>query len=190
MSDQYGSFDNPYGDAPYSGQQPPPYGQRPPYGGPPAPYGKSPARRPGTVTAAAVITIVLSALVALFGAALLVGTLVDHDGAVRKIAEDRRFKDYDPEDFVNLLTGMGVLFLVLSILAIIAAVFVLRRSTAARIVLVVLCAATIVLSAISIAAVVSLLTLIAAILVIVFLFVGGANAWFRGTMIVPHDQPW
>ncbi|SFO37788.1 hypothetical protein SAMN05660359_02989 [Geodermatophilus obscurus] len=69
---QPGSYgQQPHGQAPY-GQQPyeqQPYGQPAPYGGSggPSPYGGAPAgRRPGTVTAAAVIGIVWGAIGALF----------------------------------------------------------------------------------------------------------------------------
>src|ERR671920_760725 len=70
MSDP-GPTHQPYGQDPYGqqpGGQPYPYGQQSPYSQ--QPYGQQPGgdRRPGTVTAAAWITIVLSAITAaLFG---------------------------------------------------------------------------------------------------------------------------
>jgi len=59
-------------------------------------------------------------------------------------------------------------------------VLVLRRSNAARITLVVSSAMTAIFSLLSITSLVSAITLLAGIAVIVLLFVGGANDWFKG----------
>jgi len=59
-------------------------------------------------------------------------------------------------------------------------VLVLRRSNAARITLVVSSAVTAVISLFGIGSGVSAVTLLAAVAVIVLLFVGGANDWFKG----------
>ena len=60
------------------------------------------------------------------------------------------------------------------------AVLVLRRSNAARITLVVSSAVTALISLFGIGSGVSAITLLAAVAVIVLLFVGGANDWFKG----------
>lgn len=168
MSDPYGSFeDNPYGSAPYAGQPPPP----------PGPPGPMP--RPGNVTAAAVITIVFSGLAALFGVLVTVVALSDRAGLARELRKDDRYADVDVDTVVSAAAGIGVGLIVLSIAAIVAAAFVLRGSNVARVILVVLSVITLVVSLLGIASGFSIVTALAAIVVIVLLFVGRANAWFR-----------
>ena len=72
------------------------------------------------------------------------------------------------------------MFLVWCLIACILAVLVLRRSNAARITLVVSSAVTALFSLFGIGSGVSAVTLLAAVAVIVLLFVGGANDWFKG----------
>lgn len=169
MSDPYGSFeDNPYGMAPYSGQQPPP-----PPGQP------EPMARPGNVTAAAVITIVCSALVALFGLLVTIVALGNRDGLARQLEKDDRYAGIDVDSVVRAAAGLGIGVIVLSVAAIVAAVFVLRGSSAARIVLVILSAISLAVSLLAIASGFSIVVVLAAIVVIVLLFTGRASAWFR-----------
>lgn len=182
MSDPYGSFEeNPYGTAPYAGQPPPP-----PHGphGPPGPMG-----RPANVTAAAVVTIACSALVALFGVLVTVVALGDRDALARQLEKDDRYAGIDVDSVVRAAAGVGIGVIVLSVAAIITAAFVLRGSSAARIILVILSAISIVVSLLAIASGVSIVITLAAIVVIVLLFTGGANDWFRRTKIVPYGQP-
>lgn len=200
MSDpqEPGPTHTPYGQP--SGQ-PDPYGQSSPYGQPPSgepsPYGQqydqqygqaygqygqpTSDRRPGTVTAAAWITIVLSAIVAaVFGFATL-ALIVARDQVITEMERVPEFQDanIDADAAVGVLVAVMLGFLVWSLIAVVLAVFVLKRSNVARILLVISCSVTALLSLLSITSVISAVWLIAAVAVIVMLFAGGASAWFK-----------
>ena len=190
------SDSNPYGSPQPYGQ---PYGQPPglqPHPGdiPPADRG----RRPGTVTTAAVITIVTSALVLLAGLGFVilgsVGSEAFYDGV--RDGSGGAYDDFDNEELQTLVLGIGVVLAVWSAGAILLAVLVLRRSSVARVLLVISAGISLVVSLIAILSLVSALTFIAAVAAIVLLFTGGANDWFarRGDAppVLPTgtSQPW
>ena len=175
-----------------------PYGQPAgtPYGGQPhgapAPAGLRDGgsdRRPGTVTAAAVITIVTSALVLLaglgFGVLGAVGSEAFYDGV--RDGGRGAYDDFDNGELQTLVLAIGVVFAVWSAAAILLGVLVLRRSSVARVLLVISASLSLVLSLLGILSLVSVVTFIAAVAVIVLLFVGGANDWFARRAPV---QPW
>lgn len=173
---------------PYGAPQPPPYPYAP-VGG--APY--QPDDRPGTVLAAAIITFVLAGLAALLGLLCLVLAVTVADDLLKAV----RDQGYDTSDFTShdLAVGfaaVGVVTTALSIAALVAAIFVLRRSRAARVVLTVLSGLTIALSLLTITSVVSVVTLAGAIAVIVLLFVQRSNRWFaRQSPTPPYPgAPW
>ena len=175
---------NPYGQPtqPPAYAQPPAYGQQPAYGQPGYPYGPATDRRPGSVTAAAVITLIFSGLSLLLYAFALIALLVARDEVVTAITEEPQFEDLGisaDAAYGAILAFVGV-FLVWSLIAGILAVLVLRRSNAARITLVVSSSVTALISLFGIGSGVSAITLLAAVAVIVLLFVGGANDWFKG----------
>jgi hypothetical protein len=169
----------PYGQPGYS--QHPGYGAAPQQPGYPA-YGAAasvPDRRPGTVTAAAVITIVLSSL------SILGGVLIAVVGATmaQDMEDELDKRGYDTggittHEFVVGLSVLGVVMALVSLAALIAAIFVLRRSAAARIVLTVMSALCIAVSLVGIASGGSVVTLVGAIVVIVLLYRRPSNAWF------------
>jgi hypothetical protein len=178
----------PYGQQPQYDQQS--YGQQPQYGqqyGQPQygqAYGPSDDRRPGTVTAAAWITIVFSGLVAVGFGLLALAFVVARDEFVDGFDEAMRDSGtVDPGISAESAAGLVVAFLgvfaVWSLIAIVLAVFVLRRSNAARILLVISASVTALLSLVLIMSVLSALPLIAAVAVIVLLFSGGAGDWFK-----------
>jgi hypothetical protein len=173
---------NPYGQP----TQPPPYGQQTPYGQQ-APYGPGYAgpdsdKRPGSVTGAAVITLIFSGLSVLLYAFLLIGMVVAKDEVLDAITQSPDFEDLgiSPDSAFGGIVAFVAVFLVWCMIACVLAVLVLRRSNAARITLVVSSAMTAVFSLLSIGSLVSAITLLAGIAVIVLLFVGGANDWFKG----------
>lgn len=184
---------NPYGQPPAAdpyGQpaQQPPYGQQPAYGQPAygqpayagAPGG-DPDRRPGTVTAAGIITIVVGGLSLLLFGGLLIGLLVAKDTVLDEIKNAEGFEEagISANDALGAAVGvMGVLAL-WCLIATILGFLVLRRSNGARITLVVSSAVTALFSLLAIGSGVSAVNLIAAIAVIVLLFTGGAGAWFK-----------
>ena len=178
----------PYGQQPQYGQQQ--YGQQPHYGqqyGQPQygqSYGPSGDRRPGTVTAAAWITIAFSGLIAIGFGLLALAFLVARDEFVDgfdQAVNDSGTPDagISAESAAGLVVAFLAVFAVWSVIAVVLAIFVLRRSNAARILLVISASVTALLSLLAIMSVLSALPLIAAVAVIVLLFTGGAGDWFK-----------
>lgn len=165
-----------------------PYGSYDPHAAPgwPAGQGMPPTftvdRRPGTVTAAAVITMVLSSLAAAGGIVFAILGAADRGGLRKQLVDSSSFRDqYSISDIDAVITAMvvvSIVTVVLGLLAIVLAVGVLRRSRVARVLLTVLAAITIVPSAFASFGAVGLPWLAGAITVIVLLYVGGANRWF------------
>jgi hypothetical protein len=159
-----------------------PYGAPPPPSYPYVPIGGTPHEpddRPGTVLAAAIITFVLAGLTALLGLLCLVVAVTVADDLLKAV----RDQGYDTSGFTShdLAIGfavVGVAVMLLSLGAVVTAIFVLRRSQAARVLLTVLSGVTIALSLLTITSVVSVATLGGAIAVIVLLFVQRSTRWF------------
>lgn len=172
-----------------------------PYGGPPPYAGQlggsreearrpEESRRPGTVTTAAVITIVTSTLVLLAGIGFVILGALGSETFYDSVREGGRgaYDDFDNDDLEALVLGIGVVLAVWSVAAIVLGVLVLRRSSVARVLLVISAALSLLLSLLAILSLVSALTFIAAVAVIVLLFTGGANDWFARRR--PAQQPW
>lgn len=179
MSDQEpGPTHTPYGQPdPYGQQgQPSPYGQQPSYGAPPV----QTDRRPGTVTAAAWITIVFSGLTAVLFGFTGLALLVARDQVITEMERVPEFQDagIDADAAVGVLVAFILGLVVWALIALVLAVFVLRRSNVARILLVISSAVVALLSLLGITSGVSAITLIASVATIVLLFVGGAGDWF------------
>ncbi|HEX5918835.1 MAG TPA: DUF2304 domain-containing protein [Nocardioides sp.] len=171
-----GPTHQPYGQDPY-GQQPSyPYGQQPSYGQPVV------DRRPATVTAAAWITIVFSAITAALFGFTGVALLVARDQVITEIERVPEFQDanIDADAAVGVMVAVVLGLVVWAIIAIVLAVLVLRRSNVARILLVISSAVVALFSLLGVTSGVSVVTLVASIMVIVLLFVGGASDWFKG----------
>ena len=162
----------PYGQQPYGGYAPHQYGG--PGYGPPGFGRRDPNARPGTVLAAGIVTIVLSGL-SLLGALLMLII-----GMAMSSIDDEVFEGTD--NALQIGAVVVAVWFAWSMAAILLAIFTLRRSRGARIALVVSSGLTIVASLVSIAGggFGSVLTLLGAIAVIVLLFTGGANEWYRG----------
>lgn len=165
---QYGQPE--YGQPQY-GQ--PGYGQ-PGYGGGPV----VPQKRPGGVTAAGVITIVLASVAALAGALVALAYLIDKEGFANQIDDSDAFTGVGVEaaDVATFLFVVFLVVLVLAAFAILAAIRMLKGSAGMRLALVVLSAITILIGILTIP--VGLLWSVAAIAVIILCFAGGASAWF------------
>lgn len=190
-----------------------------PYGQPPAPYGGSggqdaggqygqPARdpylpdygqydagekRPGSVTAAAVTTLVLAGLTAALALVATVALVVAKDDFLREM--QKGIDKQDPNTSVDASTLYGVFLVVMVVLvlwalgACLLAVFVLRRSNVARIMLVISASITGLLSLLGLQSGVSVVTLVGSVVVIVLLFTGRARAWFKGKGAPGGPQP-
>lgn len=197
----------PYGQPPYGaapapppqpGTWPPnPYAQQPqqpyPSYAPYAPQGGRPdemGARPRPVTAASIITIVLSGITAILGVILaVVGAAVSDD-----LLSDLADRGYDITNVTSheLAVGLAVIggFVVVAALAaIVAAIFVLRRSRGARVVLTVFSALTILTSLVTITSIVAVLPLAGAIATIVLLHQRSSSEWFAGRGAQPPTYP-
>ncbi len=134
------------------------------------------------MTAAAVITLIFSGLSLLLYAFALIALVVARNEVLTAITEEPGFEDFgvSADSAFGAIVAFVSVFLVWSLIACVLAVLVLRRSNAARITLVVSSAVTALFSLLGITSGVSAITLLAAVAVIVLLFVGGANEWFKG----------
>ncbi|MBC7595212.1 MAG: hypothetical protein H7288_14950 [Kineosporiaceae bacterium] len=167
----------------------------PPYPGPPAaPHGSpsyesgfslqgNPNVRPGTVTAAAWITIGLSVIGLLGSLALMSVTSRAVDYVIEHPNEfDVKSSDLPAAaDLRSVLGGIAVVLVVASALAIVAAIGTLKRRAWGRISLVVLSAFTALISIPLSLGLIGLPWLGGSIAVIVLLFTNRANTWFRSS---------
>jgi hypothetical protein len=138
-----------------------------------------PSKRPGTLTAAGVITIVMSSIALLgFGplALIILGDRAEFENNIARYARD---PDYDLSDVVTVLGVVSLVAALMSLTAVVLGALLLRNKRV-RIALVVLSSIALLMSffAVLTGAFLGLLWVIAAILVIVFCFVGGAGTWF------------
>jgi hypothetical protein len=131
-----------------------------------------PTKRPGTLTAAAVITIVMSGIAFVVMGAFALWFLADRDGMETSdfMIDFALDMDMTPDDATSFFGIYSVIATLLAAAAIVLAVMLLQDKQV-RIPLVVLSAITILMG------IATIVWTIAAILVIVFCFVGGANAW-------------
>jgi hypothetical protein len=166
-----------YGPPPPSPPPPPPPGYQPYTAyAPPPPNPVVPTKRPGTLTAAGIITIVMSSLALLGTGIVAAWFLVDR----QSMETNKDFIDMADQSGANvedLVTTIGVVSIIGSVLSIAAIVLaaLLLKNKRVRIALVVLTSIAIVASLFAFP--LGLLWVIAEILVIVFCFVGGASAW-------------
>lgn len=180
------------GQQPY-GQQG--YGQQSQYG---SPYGQHPAesspypsKRPGVVTAAAIIAMVMSALTGLVWLGVGLLAVASGDSIIDEVRNDRDAREQLDEagiSFTELQDGIevfGIVALVggvLFLLAIIPAVGVLRGSGVARVILTILSVVALLIGLFFtvFGAGIGIPWAIAAALVLILLYVGDAGPWFAG----------
>lgn len=176
------------------GQPAPQYGQ-PGYYSEPVPPDPDADKRPGPVTAAAVLTMVFAGLTLALLILAVFGLLVERDSFLEELDNEPGLEDVSADDlFAVMMIVLGV-FLVWSLVAIILAILVMRRSNAARILLIISAAMTAVFSLLVILSAVSAATLIAGISVVVMLITGSARDWFARKNAPPQmpmgtTQPW
>ncbi len=171
---------------PYAEPRPPQpaWQQAPQPGQQPHPAWSAPEqlRRPGTVTAAAVLALLGSALGLLVGASVLVVLAVSPatvEDAITAEAELERL-DLTLDQVVAVLWGTGALMVLWSLVSAVLAFLVLRRSTVARVLLAVSSGMAALLSLLAILSGVALVTLLLGVVTLALLFTGGANDWFAG----------
>ncbi len=182
--------ESPYGTPPPAGQ---PFGQQPygspyggqpggQYGGPPAFGATDPNKRPGTVTAASIITLIFSGLslvLFLFGT---VAALVAREDMVRELNRELRnesaFDGITGDDVAVFIVAAFAIMAVWCLLTMVFAVLAMRRKNWARVLVVISSVVTALFSLLAILSGISMVTLAASIAVIVLYFVGGANQWY------------
>ncbi len=173
-----------------------PYGQpQPPnpYAPPSLPAPSSRGRRPGTVTAAAAITILMSVLTVGFSLLVVAVIAVARD---EMLAEMRRQPEWselgvDGDVFLSVMLVGSVVVALLGVVGAVLGGFTLARSSIARILLVILCGFVALASLLAIMSLISAVPLVMAVLTIVLLFTGGANDWFAGRQpAVPPTVPY
>lgn len=178
-----------YGQAPFP-QQPPAYGQ------PAYPAGVDPDKRPGTVTAAAIIAMVFSGLTFVASVIGAIALVAAKDDMVDEIRKEPTFDDVsNPEDIVTFLVVLVVVLAIWCLVSIVLAVLAMRRSNVARILLVISSVVAALLSLLAITSLISFVTLAAAVTATVLLLVGRAGEWYarKGTQAqlpVGTTQPW
>lgn len=175
----YGEPANPYGQQPAYGQPPPAYG--PPGAWQPLPPDPDADKRPGTVTAAAVLTMVFAGLTAALFAFAMAGLVVERDAFLEELDNEPGLEDVNPDDLFAVLMIVLAVFLVWSLVAIVLAILVMRRSNLARVLLIISAAMSALFSLLAILSAVSAASLIAGISVLVMLLSGSARDWFTRT---------
>ncbi|MBF4768716.1 hypothetical protein ISU10_13170 [Nocardioides agariphilus] len=193
---------NPYQAAPQQPQQPQqpygqytsPYGQQLPPAGPLGDgldmYGRPLTRgvsdgRPGTVTAAGWITIVLSGLTGALFAFLTLALIVAKDDVLtevdKAIAEQGATGDFDAEAAFGVFVAIMLVFTIWCVIATVLGVMVLRRGKVARILLIIsaVVAGLLCLLMTIGGAFFMVLWLLACVLVVILLCLGDASQWFR-----------
>ena len=158
----------------------------PAYGAPPAhPSEADRGKRPGTVTAAAVLTWVGCALAAV--GSVLLAALSGADAFLDSFLQetDGQFTRGEAQ---GLLVGVGVVGFVWSVIASVLAVLTVKRHGWARIVLTVSAVMAAMTSLVLILSFFSVVTLVLAVAAVVLLYVGGANDWFAHRTGQQHQQ--
>ncbi|MDQ3157097.1 MAG: hypothetical protein M3Q98_10295 [Actinomycetota bacterium] len=173
---------------PYPAAPPPPAS---PYGAPTYQPGNQPQgdpnARPGTVTSAAWIAIVLSVLGLLGSLGIMAVTSRAVDYVIEHPEEfDAQASDMPAaSDLRSVLTVFAAIFIVASVIGILAAFATLKRQGWGRILLVVMSTLAALVSIPFSLGLVGLPWLAGSIAVIVLLFTNHANAWFRGGVQQP-----
>lgn len=146
--------------------------------------GHDPGKRPGGVTAAAIITIVASGITFAGLAVSMIYILASRadfvDQLDDELSSNSAYEDISPETIANVAIGLLVVMAIWCLAAIVLAIATMRRSNGARIALIVSAALSALFSLLGALVIVPLVLTIASIATIVLLFTGGAGAWFAG----------
>ncbi|UYM06046.1 hypothetical protein [Solicola gregarius] len=176
----------------YPPNQPPQYQQ--PYGTP-YPTGQESGygyggyaphiERPGSVTAGAVIAIVLSGISALAALGSLVGVIAAWNSMIDEFRSDPGQYELTADQIDQIAdakAGVVVFVVIWAIIAafgVVVAVLAIKGQNWARITLTVLAAISLVIGLILITSFISAIWVLGSIACIICLFVGGANDWYR-----------
>lgn len=139
-----------------------------------------PSRRPGTVTAACILTGVFASLAIVAAAVMLVMVTAGRDEFVDEWEAEADLDGLDvvPGTAANVIGVVMAVCIVLAVFAIVVAVAAFRRSSAARVTLMVLSGLTAVVSLVLSIAIVPFLWVIASTVTLILLFTTSANQWY------------
>ena len=176
----------------YPSNQPPQYQQ--PYGSPYPTGAESGSmysgyaphmERPGTVTAGAVIAMVLSGISALAALGSLIGVLAAWDSMIDEFRSDPGQYELTADQIDQIADAQAgvivfvVVWLAIAVFGVMVALLTLKGQNWARIMLTVLASLSLVVGLILITSIISAIWVVGSIACIICLFVGGANDWFR-----------
>jgi GNAT superfamily N-acetyltransferase len=160
----------------------------------PAPVSPAPPvdRRPGTVTAAAVLAMAGSLLGLLAGLAVMLVLAVSPSTVEDAITSDSQFQRVDlaAQQVVAVLWGTSAVMVLWSLAAIVLTVLTLRRNSVARILLAVSAGMAALFSLLAILSGVAAVTLLLGATTVGLLLSPGANDWFAGRRVSRSDPPW
>ena len=185
----------PFGQQSRSGWPPPAHGAQPSpgtdtgsAGGPARPVG-APDRRPGTVTAAVLLTLISSAVMLVLFLGIIVMLVAAKDTIIETLEQNPGVAgaQIPTQDLLAALWVTSAICAVWALAAITLAVLALRRMNWARITLVVSSVVSGLLALLG-GWVGAILTVVA-VLTVVLLFTGGANRWYAGRSRAPHPPP-
>lgn len=139
-----------------------------------------PERRPGTVTAACILTWVFASLGIVAAAVMLVMVTAGRDEFVAdwKAEPDLDGLDVVPETAATVIGVVMAVCILLAVFAIVVAVAAFRGSSAARVTLMVLSGLTAVGGLVLSVAIVPFLWVIASTVTLILLFTTSANQWY------------
>ena len=139
-------------------------------------------RRPRSVTVAAVLSLVGSTLGLLAGLAVLAVAGLSPSTLEDAVTSNPQFErlDVTTNEVVAMVWAMGAVMVLWSLVAIVLAFLVLRRSSPARVLLAISAGMAALFSLIGILSGVAVVTLLLAGATLALLFSGGANDWFAG----------
>lgn len=185
---QGASYPGPSYPGPPAPPAPPAYGHPQQYGQPYGGYAGGtvvPQRRPGGVTAASIITIVMSTITGIGWVIIALVWASNRAEIENRLLDDPQFRSFDitPADLdtvASVIYGLAAVFAFASLVALVTAILTLKGVNWARIVTIILAALTVVIALILVIGQgwLALLWLAAGATVIGLLLSGSARAWF------------
>ena len=141
--------------------------------------GEDPDERPATVTAAGILTIIITIFTEMLLALAMYGLLSDRDGFIDALSEARDLRGMEPDDVFNVLVIILVVLMVWTLVAFVLAILTMRRSNVARLTLVVSSVVAALLSLLTILTIAPIVIMICASSVVVMLTSRSAKTWFE-----------
>lgn len=134
--------------------------------------------RPATVTAASLLTMFVSVITFFLGIIAIYGMLSDKAGFLDRLANESDLGETRAEDVYYGLIALAVVLMLWCVVAVVLAVFALRRSSVARVLLVVSAVVTALLSLPGVLFVYPIMTLVCGAAVAVMLNAKVTKQWY------------